>query len=256
MRLRSAERPRFPAVAPTQWGHPNEAVHNRIAYRVMEQALSYAAERYAHGRLVDVGCGSKPWAALFAGHVDEHIGVDHVESPRGNATVDVIASAYDIPLPDETADTVLLSAVIEHLERPELGLLECRRLLKPGGHLILTAPFIFHIHEQPRDFYRFSPYGLRYLLESADLEVVELIPLAGAWTTVAIQVSYAVRKYRRRGLRPFVDLAVRTIQWVAARWDRIDFQPSFSWSHLAIARKPEPDGGAPRRDRPEERTRA
>jgi SAM-dependent methyltransferase len=238
MRLRSAEQPRFPAVTPTRWGHPNEAAHNRIAYSVMEQALGYAAERYARGRMLDVGCGSKPWARLFAGSVDEHVGVDRIESVRGGAKVDIVASAYEVPLPDEDADTVLLSAVLEHLERPWDGLAECRRLLRPGGHLIVTAPFIFHVHEQPHDFFRFSPFGLRSLLERAGFEVVELVPLAGAWTTLSIQLSYALRKYRRGVFGPLVDGVTRAIQWSAARWDRVDYQPQFSWSHLAIARKP------------------
>jgi SAM-dependent methyltransferase len=211
----------------------------------MEQALAYAAERYARGRLLDIGCGSKPWARLLAPHVDEHIGIDRVESAREDASVDVIASAYDVPLEDDTADTVLLSAVLEHLERPDLALAECRRLLKPGGHLVITAPFIWHIHEQPRDFFRFSPYGLRYLIESAGLEVVELVPLAGAWTTFSLEFSYAIRKYRRGALRPAVDLFTRAMQWAGARWDRVDYQPQFSWSHLAIARKPSGDGPAP-----------
>jgi SAM-dependent methyltransferase len=238
VKLRSREQPRFPAVRPTRWGHPNEATHNRIAYRVMEQALGYAAARYARGRMLDIGCGSKPWARLFAGFVEAHVGVDRVESVRRGAKVDVVASAYDVPLPDADADTVLLSAVLEHLERPGDGLAECLRLLKPGGHLIVTAPFVFHVHEQPHDFFRFSPFGLRYLLEAAGFQVVELVPLAGAWTTLAIQLSYALRKYRRGAFGPLVDGATRAIQWGAARWDRVDYQPQFSWSHLAIARKP------------------
>jgi ubiquinone/menaquinone biosynthesis C-methylase UbiE len=247
VRLRSAHGPRFPAVRETRFRHPNESIHNRIAYSVMEQALGYAAGRYARGRLIDVGCGSKPWARLFAPHVDEHVGVDRVESERDGAAVDIVATAYEVPLPDGDADTVLLSAVLEHLERPDEGLVECHRLLKPGGHLIVTAPFFFHIHEQPHDFFRFSPFGLRYLLESAGFEVVEIVPLAGAWTTFAIQFSYAVRKYRRGAALPVVDGVTRAVQWAAARWDRVDFQPQFSWSHLAIARKPAeaPDGQPP-----------
>ena len=122
MRVRSVERPTFSATGPTRWNHPNEAVHNRIAYRVMEQVLEYSAERYARGRLLDIGCGSKPWRGLFAAHVDEHIGIDFVPSERNPDAVDIIAGAYDIPLPDENADTLLLTSVLEHLEEPERGI--------------------------------------------------------------------------------------------------------------------------------------
>ncbi|MGH2920694.1 MAG: hypothetical protein ACRDKU_01320, partial [Gaiellaceae bacterium] len=61
MRVKSVERPRFSATGRTRWNHPNESVHNRIAYRVMEEVLEYAAGTYARGRLLDIGCGSKPW---------------------------------------------------------------------------------------------------------------------------------------------------------------------------------------------------
>lgn len=258
MRLRTPEQPRFSALAPTRFKHPNEGVHNRIGYRVMEQALAYAAARYATGRLLDVGCGSKPWRGLFAVHVDEHLGVDHAESARDGGGPDVIASAYEIPLPDESADTILLSSVLEHLEEPARALAECRRLLRPGGHVIITAPFIWPLHEQPRDFYRYTPHGLRFLLESAGLEVVELVPLAGAWTTFSLELSYALQRYRKRALASCLDALIRTVQWTAARWDRVDFQPKFSWSHLAIARRPEggEDERARRRDRRAERSRA
>ena len=221
----------------------------------MEDALEYAAARYASGRLVDIGCGSKPWGELFADRVEEHVGVDHAETIRG-VRVDVVATAYEIPLADGIADTLLLSDVLEHLERPAETLHETYRLLADGVHAILTAPFIWPIHERPRDFFRYSPYGLRFLLEEAGFEVVEIVPLAGAWTTFSLELSYALRKYRRRGVGPMVEAAMRTLQWAGARWDRVDFQPQFSWSHLAIARKPDGGGSARPQDRPPGRSRA
>jgi SAM-dependent methyltransferase len=239
MRVRSVERPTFSATGPTRWNHPNEAVHNRIAYRVMEQVLEYSADRYARGRLLDIGCGSKPWRGLFAAHVDEHIGIDFVPSERNPDAVDIIAGAYDIPLPDENADTLLLTSVLEHLEEPERGIAEAYRLLKPGGHVILTAPFIWWIHEAPRDFFRYSPFGLRHLLEEAGFEVVEVQPLAGAWTTFSLELSYALRRYQKGLASPVVGSVMRAAQWAGGRWDKVDFQPRFSWSHLAIARRPE-----------------
>jgi SAM-dependent methyltransferase len=238
MKVRSTERPQFSATRKTRWNHPNEAVHNRIAYRVMEDVLMYAGSRYASGRLIDIGCGSKPWQGLFAQYVDEHVGVDHVPSERNPDAVDVIAGAYEIPLPDGHADTLLMTSVLEHLEEPERAVTEAFRLLRPGGHLILTAPFIWPIHEPPRDFFRYSPFGLRHLLERGGFEVVELHPLAGAWTTFSLELSYALRRYRKGLARPVVDGVTRLAQWAAGRWDRVDFQPRFSWSHVAIARKP------------------
>lgn len=202
----------------------------------MEDAFEYAAARWARGRLLDIGCGSKPWRGLFASRVDEHVGVDYLPEIRGTR-IDVVATAYEIPLEDAYADTILFSAVLEHLEEPERALREAHRLLRPGGHVIATAPFIWPVHEAPRDFFRYSPYGLRHLFGVAGFEVLEVTPLAGAWTTFSLELSYALRKYRRGPARPVVDGLMRGAQWAGARWDQVDFQPKFSWSHLAIARK-------------------
>ena len=236
--MSSRTRPRFAATGPDRWPHPNRSAKNRIAYRQLESALEYAASAYARGRLVDVGCGRKAWEPLFAGHVEDYVGVDHAPKPvDGVDRVDVIASAYEVPLPDGHADTVLLAEVLEHLEDPARGLAECARLLKPGGHLIMTTPFFWPVHDE-RDFYRYAPGGLRFLLEQAGLEVVEIVPLSGVWGTVSLQVSYALARNRRGPTAPAGDALASALQWLAARLDRVNFQPKFSWNHLAVGRKP------------------
>ena len=154
-------------------------------------------------------------------------------------TVDVVATAYDIPLPDAEAQTVLLTEVLEHLERPADALSECFRLLEPGGHIIATTPLFWPVHDA-RDFYRYTPQGLRYLFEGAGFEVVELRPLGGLWSTVAIEVSYGLERYRRSWSAPAVDATCRSVQWLAQRWERVDNQPKFSWNHLIVGRRPGP----------------
>ena len=227
---------------PARWGpntgHPNEAARNRVVYRQLSAALAYAARRYASGRLLDIGCGTKPWRDTFAAHVDEHVGVDHEQTLHGLASVDVISDAYHVPLPDGSADTVLLTEVLEHLERPGDALAESRRLLRPGGHLIATTPFSWPLHEEPRDFFRYSPHGLRHLSQEAGLEVVELQALSGAWTTIALHFSFALQRHRRRAA-PLVDAACVAAQRLAFEWERWDRQESLSWNHLLVARRPE-----------------
>jgi len=218
--------------------HPNESAKNRLVYRTFEAALRAAAERYARGRLIDVGGGRKPWQPVFAPYVSEHVCVDHAEKDDGRGqVVDVIATAYSIPLPDAGAQTILLTEVLEHLERPGDAVAECLRLLEPGGHLIATTPLFWPVHDA-RDFYRYTPQGLRYLLETAGFEVVELEPLGGLWSTVAVELSYGLQRYRRPWSAPAVDATCRSMQWLASRWERVDRQPKFSWNHLVVGRRP------------------
>jgi SAM-dependent methyltransferase len=225
-------------MAGPRFRHPNESAKNRLAYRTFEAALRGAAETYARGRLIDVGGGRKPWQPVFAPYVTEHVCVDYVDKddPRGRV-VDVVATAYDIPLADASAQTVLMTEVLEHLERPGDGLSECLRLLEPGGHLILTTPLFWPIHDA-RDFYRYTPQGLRYLAEAAGFEVVELRALGGLWSTLALEWSYGIQRYRKGPVTPVVDAGCRTAQWLAERWERVDRQPKFSWNHLVVGRRP------------------
>jgi SAM-dependent methyltransferase len=220
--------------------HPNESAKNRLVYRTFEAALGDAAARYARGRMIDVGGGRKPWQPIFAAYVSEHVCVDHVEKEgvRG-PTVDVVATAYDVPLPDSEAQTVLLTEVLEHLERPADAVAECFRLLEPGGHIIATTPLFWPVHDA-RDFYRYTPRGLRYLFETAGFDVVELRPLGGLWSTVAIEVSYGLQRYRRSWSAPAVDATCVSLQWLAKHVERVDNQPKFSWNHLIVGRRPGP----------------
>jgi SAM-dependent methyltransferase len=227
--------------APARWGrntsHPNEVARNRLAYRQMAAALEYAARRYATGRLVDIGCGTKPWLATFAPHVREHVGIDHQQTPHGLSQVDIVADAYDIPLDDASVDTVLLTEVLEHLEAPDRALAECRRILRPGGHLIATTPFSWPLHEEPRDFFRYSPFGLRHLSEEAGMEVTELHALSGIWSTLSLHFSWAMLGHRPRS-PALIDALSVSAQRFAWWLERFDWRDTLSWNHLLIARRP------------------
>jgi SAM-dependent methyltransferase len=226
---------RFPAPS-TPLIRPSARAKNRLSYRRFAGALTYAADRYAHGCLVDIGCGRKRWEPIFAPHVTSHIGVDHVQKMyEGHERVDVIATAYEVPLDDGSADTVLMTEVLEHLEDPRRGLAEGRRLLAPGGHLIATSPLFWPVHDR-RDFFRYTPQAWRYLLGETGFEVVEIVPLGGAWSTISLEFSYALERYRRSLLAPIVDALCIAAQTLAVAWERVDFQPNFSWNHLAIGR--------------------
>ncbi len=208
---------------------PHAAAHNWYAHAVLDEAVREFAAAYARGVLVDIGCGSKPYEPLCAPFVQEHIGVDHLAGD----SVDIVASAYQTGMPDASADTVLMSEVLEHLEEPAAALREVARVLRPGGHLMLTVPFLWHIHERPRDFYRYTEFGLRHLL-NADFEVLELRALSGFVGTFA-QLSC----YVTRGRRP--KIAVRAMHEVLQRlawaWRERDVRTDYTCNYAVAARR-------------------
>jgi SAM-dependent methyltransferase len=234
-RLRDRPRPLIPRRPVRRAPHPTESALNRLAHAQPEDALYHIAAAHATGRLVDVGCGRKRYAELLSPFVSERVGVDHPDSPHPLAPADVLASAYEMPLPSNSFDTALLTEVIEHLEDPCAALREIRRVLKSGGRVILTAPFMWVLHEEPRDYYRYSPQGLRRVRTEAGFDDIEVWPISGQWSTVMLLFGYALRPYRVGLLRPLIDRAALASQAVAPWLDDNHFKPGGTYDHIAVA---------------------
>jgi len=218
--------------------HPEGTHYNWLVHRILEESISLALRRYAIGVLVDIGCGSKPYATMTKGLVKEHLGVDHVETQHDRTCVDIFASAYDTTLPDASADTVLCTAVLEHLERPQDAIREMYRILKPGGYVILTAPLFWHLHEEPRDFYRYTKYGLEYLFTREGFLVKEILPLSGFVVTFSQELCYILERFRRRPIGWLISGIQFALQWIAWHLRRWDKSTAFTWMYLVVAQKP------------------
>ena len=127
------------------------------------------------GRILDVGCGNKPYKGLFT--YTEYIGVD-IENPGHDHThedVDVYYDGKKLPFDAGSFDSVLTNQVFEHVFNPADFINEINRVLKPGGNLLLTVPFVWDEHEQPYDYARYSSFGIRHILENNGFEIVSMI---------------------------------------------------------------------------------
>ena len=105
-----------------------------------------------------IGAGKDPYRSLFAPSC-RYVAANLY--PYGHE--DLLADAHALPFSDQTFECVFASEVVEHLGRPGVFATEARRVLAPGGQLILTVPFLFHTHGDPFDFTRFTADGLRGL---------------------------------------------------------------------------------------------
>ena len=137
----------------------------------LKSLLSFA--ELVHGDLVDLGCGTAPHRVWYEGRVSSVTRVDWPGSPHDVAHVDVLADLNErLPLESESADTVILTSVLEHLRSPQTALAEVRRILRPQGVALIQVPFLYHVHEAPHDYFRYTRFGLDELLQSAGLRVV------------------------------------------------------------------------------------
>ncbi len=139
--------------------------------------------------VLDVGAGLAPYRELFTSF-------DYLTCDQQGATytpetpVDIVASAYSIPLGSATLDAVVCTQVLEHLDLPGAALEEFRRLIRAGGKLLITAPFVWYLHEEPNDYFRFTSHGLRVLLERAGFSQIEIRPLNDSFSSLAQLVAH------------------------------------------------------------------
>jgi SAM-dependent methyltransferase len=125
-----------------------------------------------YGRLLDVGCGSKPYRESF--EVDEYIGLDiDSENARQRGVADYFYNGTSFPFEDESFDAVLCSQVLEHVFNSKEFIGEINRVLRPGGKVLLTVPFVWDEHEQPYDYARYSTFGLREIFEKNGFKWIE-----------------------------------------------------------------------------------
>jgi SAM-dependent methyltransferase len=209
-----------------------------------------------HGRLLDVGCGNRPFAAWYGPLVSSAVAVDAAPAER----LDALAFADRLPLRDAVFDVVLSTFVIEHVDDPAAAVAEWFRVLRPGGHLVLAAPYLYPTHEAPYDFQRFTHFGLASLLNRAGFQVRRLDAQGGAGLLGAhlgvLAVVQACDAVGRRAVgRPLTDLpAIRALlalpqeAAIAARRRMRRGRPlrgvhglstRMSLGYYAIARRPE-----------------
>ncbi|OPX82871.1 MAG: hypothetical protein A4E52_01995 [Pelotomaculum sp. PtaB.Bin013] len=140
-------------------------------------------------RWLDVGCGERPYEYLF--NVKEYIGIDVEESGHHPDAkyCDIFFDGMNIPFPSESFDGIVCTQVLEHVLHSKELLREITRALKPGGHLLLTAPFVWEEHEQPYDFTRFTRFGMMDMITRSGFEVVEQNQTAGYFGALAQMAS-------------------------------------------------------------------
>jgi SAM-dependent methyltransferase len=141
-----------------------------ISTRFGKKDLKLMRETFAslHGRVLDVGCGSMLDRVGFSPG-EEYLGVDITKSKYTIALADV----HKLPFKNESFDSCICNAVLEHVKEPEIVLGEYNRVLKQGGVLWVSVPFLQHIHAE-YDFRRFTGQGLAYEVEKAGFRVDRL----------------------------------------------------------------------------------
>ena len=167
------------------------------AGKTLLNGLLPLVEEYCRGRVLDAGAGRGAYREILKNTSQEYVGID-VSSSEATS---VVGDIQTLPLSDESFDTIFCSQVLEHVPQPWLALAEFQRVLKPGGTLILTVPHISWLHNEPHDYYRYTRYGLRYLAEQAEFEVINIVAETGFWVMSVLRFNYWINSSVLRSVR-------------------------------------------------------
>ncbi len=201
-----------------------------LVYHYLYKSLRYSIEKYAKGKLMDIGCGNKPYSNWLEPFIKEHIGCDIIQS-SGNK-VDIICEATNIPLENDSFDSVFSTQTIEHIGDYQLMVNEAYRLLKNGGYFIVSGPMYWPLHEEPYDFFRFTKHGFAHSLEKAGFTVVEINPNGGKWALMGQVIIQTL---------PTWITFPKLLKWIHNSFfiwlDNKYFDPINTMNYVAIGRK-------------------
>lgn len=193
------------------------------------------------GTVVDVGAGSLTGHYAFgpiAGRRFRRIGVDLMPAPG----IACVADAHSLPFASGSVDAVLCVSVLEYVRHPARVAEEFHRILKPGGVVYLSAPFVFPYHGPPEDLYRFSPAGIREL--ARDFQTIGLGTHRGPASTFChltvhfLAILFSFNSTRAYGV--LLDLFKWGLFWMkyADRWiGRYDVARVLHGSSFFLGRK-------------------
>lgn len=212
--------------------------HNWLALKINNK--SFEANRHIIKELViDLGCGTSPYKEDILKIASKYIGVDWNNSLHDQSDVNVVASLTTrLPFKDCSANTVTSFQVMEHLPEPQYFLSECYRILMPKGHLFITVPFMWHVHEAPYDYYRYTRYGLEYLLKKNGFVNIEIRETTGFWQMWILKFNYHTNQFAWGPLKYIWILIWWVGQTISPILDKYDQHPNETASYVVLAKKP------------------
>jgi SAM-dependent methyltransferase len=150
-------------------------------------------------RILDVGCGVKPYYPFFAAVASEYVGVDVVENPAA----DLLGSVEALPVEDASFDVVLCTQVLEHCDDPARAVRELRRVTAPGGRVLASTHGVQVYHPSPVDYWRWTHEGLRRLFEQSLLEQ------NASWRSLRVEAGAGTASALAMLLGIYVEIALR-----------------------------------------------
>jgi SAM-dependent methyltransferase len=191
-------------------------------------------------RVLDAGAGEGQYAHYFARQrycaVDLAVG----DAAWDYSRLHVLADLTALPFRAGAFHAAINVVTLEHLPEPARALAEIARTLDPGGRLLVAAPHEWEVHQAPHDYFRYTRYGLQYLLEKAGFEAIEIRAVGGYFRLVARRLLNGLQFFtggmRWLGFLPAAILLVPPAL-ILPLLDALDRERNFTAGYICTARK-------------------
>jgi len=203
---------------------------------IEDAVRSFADSLPANARLLDAGAGEGNYKSYFP--KQRYCGLDLGVGDAGwdYTRLDVVGDLAQLPFCDATFDGTLNVVTLEHVRDPAKVLLELGRVLAPGGKLLLIAPHEWEEHQQPHDYFRYTRYGLEYLLTQAGFTQLSIQPVGGFFRLLSRRLFNALQFFPGpllvAGVILFVPPAL-VLPW----FEPLDRRKNFTLGYICVARK-------------------
>lgn len=204
---------------------------------IEDAVANFAGELAAGARVLDAGAGEGRYARWFARQ--RYVGVDLAvgQADWDYSGLDVIADLNALPFPACCFQACLNVVTLEHLPEPARALAEIERVLRPRGRLLLIVPQEWEIHQAPHDYYRFTRYGVRFLLERAGFTEIHVQPVGGFFRLLARRLLNAWQFFHGLWF-PLAALLLAPPALLIPWLDRLDRERNFTLGYICSASKP------------------
>ncbi len=207
----------------------------------IEEAVRQFSEGLGDGAFVlDAGAGESQYAKWFSRQRYFAVDLATGDAAWDYSRLEAICDLAALPFTDASFDAAMNIVTLEHVREPAAALREIARVLKPGAPLLLVTPFEWEEHQQPHDYFRYTRYGLDYLLGKAGFEPAEIRPVGGYFRLLSRRLMNGIRfctRGRRWVLFPPAALVFGPPALLLPVLDGLDRKKAFTLGYVTVARR-------------------
>ena len=184
---------------------------------------------HVRGRVLDLGAGMAKYKKIIVKNTRNYVACD----VKKNKNINTICDVTNLVFPPESFDTVISTQVLEHVDNPFIVAQEIKKVLKTGGNAIITAPFMFPFHADPKDNFRFSREGLEEIFRSTGFEIIGSGVYGGFFMVLSEMIHFSwFNPYKRKSGRIFI-----IIEKIAKFFDKLISSKIIYANAFVVAKK-------------------